>query len=170
MSGPGPRDNKDQNMNVLSYIDNRESINKMTFNWKVKIGLLLTGGHRYLVIDLYIRILGRRKQQNLGRFYLSKCTFKRNVKLTTKNRWWFVVGFLIRKLRGVFDIFCMDRTQTCGITGSRWLGGSLEEKFWLMSKTFLGSPSLSITLDTLDNLGEINTKYFDGTWIVFGVS
>ena len=32
------------------------SINKMTFNRKVKIGSLLTAWHRYLVIDLYITI------------------------------------------------------------------------------------------------------------------
>ena len=32
------------------------TINKMTFNRKVKIGSLLTAWHRYLVIDLYITI------------------------------------------------------------------------------------------------------------------
>ena len=33
-----------------------KSINKMTFNWKVKIGSLLTAWHRYRVMDLPISI------------------------------------------------------------------------------------------------------------------
>ena len=40
------------------------SINKMTFNRKVKIGSLLTAWHRYLVIDLYITIPNIREAQS----------------------------------------------------------------------------------------------------------
>lgn len=39
------------------------SINKMTFNRKVKIGSLLTAWHRYLVIDLYITIPNLREAE-----------------------------------------------------------------------------------------------------------